>query len=87
MAIALEQPSANAQEPAESGTYESAYPDLTARYRLTKKWGHVQVSGFGALLRFRGDSTGVEDIPLYGANISSKIKLFKKAVRFGLIAV
>lgn len=78
VAIAVEQPTAKAQMPEEPGDLESPLPDLTARYRLTKKWGHIQLSGFGAMTRFRPDSGSVQDIGLYGANLSGMLKFHEK---------
>ena len=77
-AIALEQPSGSAQAPAEAGNFENPLPDLTARYRITKNWGHVQLSGFAAALRYRFDDNTTDDVSLFGANLSGQINLFKK---------
>jgi hypothetical protein len=78
LAIALEEPSTNAQAPAEPGKFESPLPDITARYRITKKWGHVQLSGFAAQLRYRFATGGTQDVSLFGGNLSGQFNLLKK---------
>lgn len=78
LAIALEEPSTNAQTPAEPGTFKSPLPDLTARYRITKKWGHVQVSGFAATLQYRYTAGGTDDVSMFGGNLSGQINLLEK---------
>lgn len=78
LAIALEEPSTNAQTPAEPGKFESPLPDLTARYRITKKWGHIQLSGFAAQLRYRFTAGGTEEVSLFGGNLSGQFNLLKK---------
>lgn len=76
--IALEEPSASAVVPAAPGMYSSPLPDLTAQYRYTKKWGHVQLSGFAGYLQYdyTGDST--TNINLFGGNISGQFNILKK---------
>ncbi len=78
LAFALEEPSANGQAPTEAGKFESPLPDFTARYRVTKKWGHVQLSGFAALVRYRYDAGGKDDVSLVGGNLSGQFNLLKK---------
>jgi len=78
LAIALEEPNTNAQAPVEPGKFESPLPDLTARYRVTKKWGHVQLSGFAAQLRYRFAAGGTQDVSLFGGNLSGQFNLLKK---------
>ena len=78
LALALEEPSTSAQQPTDPGELESPLPDLTARYRVTKTWGHVQVSGFAAKLQFRPTSGPVEDVALLGANFSGQFNLLRK---------
>lgn len=77
-AIALEEPSTNAQAPAASGKFESPLPDVTARYRVTKKWGHVQLSGFGAKMVYRYNTGTTDDLFLYGLNVSGQLNLAKQ---------
>ncbi|MFB3390038.1 DcaP family trimeric outer membrane transporter [Flavobacterium sp. LAR06] len=85
--LAIEEPSALAQVPSQPGTFESPLPDLTARYRLSKEWGHIQLSGFIAKLRYRYTAGGKEDIALYGFNLSGQINFSKndKFIYQGLI--
>lgn len=79
IAFALEQPVASGQAPTgEGGTFETLLPDLTGRYRITQKWGHVQVSAFTALSRFRPDSGDVINNVLYGGNLSGQLNLLQK---------
>jgi hypothetical protein len=78
LAIAVEEPNTRAQAPAEPGKFESPLPDLTARYRITKKWGHVQLSGFAAQLRYRFDAGGSDEVSLFGGNLSGQFNFLKK---------
>ena len=77
-ALALEEPSTNAQTPAEAGKFESPYPDLTARYRITEKWGHFQLSAYAAQLRYRYDTGDNDNISLFGGNASGQFNFGKK---------
>ncbi len=77
LALALEQPNKNAQSPAASGSFYSPLPDLNARYRMTREWGHVQLSAFIATLRYEFDAGGNDNVTLYGANLSGRLNLFK----------
>ena len=81
-ALAIEQPSENAQVPAEPGQFESPLPDITARYRITKDWGHIQLSAFAAKLEYRYDSGGTDDVFLYSGNFSGQLNLFQKKDKF-----
>jgi hypothetical protein len=78
LALALEEPSTNAQAPTAPGKLESPLPDFTARFRVTKPWGHVQVSGFAGLLRFRPTVGDVDNVTLLGANLSGQFNLLRK---------
>lgn len=78
LGIALEEPSANGQAPAEQGKFESPLPDLTARYRVTKKWGHVQLSAFAGKLQYRFDTGSTESVSIFGVNLSGQLNLFAK---------
>jgi hypothetical protein len=78
LALALEQPSTSAQTPPAPGTLESPLPDFTARYRVTKPWGHVQLSGFAGMLQFRPTTGEVDDVSLFGANLSGQFNLLRK---------
>ena len=77
-AIAVEEPNTRAQSPAEPGKFESPLPDLTARYRITKKWGHVQLSGFAAQLRYRFAAGGADKVSLFGGNLSGQFNFLTK---------
>ena len=65
LALAVEEPNTRAQTPGEPGKFESPLPDLTARYRITKKWGHVQLSGFAAQLRYRFSAGGSDEVTAF----------------------
>ncbi len=78
IALALEDPFIDVQPPAEPGKMESFLPDLTARYRYTKPWGHIQLSGFAAVVRFRPTVGSTESTALYGGNISGQLNFHKK---------
>lgn len=78
LAVALEQPSGSAQAPAQPGNFENPLPDLTARYRVTKDWGHVQLSGFAAALRYRFTDNSTEDVSLFGVNLSGQLNIAAK---------
>jgi hypothetical protein len=73
VAVAFEEPSENAQMPSEPGTFYSPIPDVNARLRLEKDWGHLQFSGFIAQLTYQYDSGGKDDLLLSGGNVSGKI--------------
>lgn len=77
-ALAVEEPSASAQVPTQSGKLESPLPDVTARYRITKHWGHVQLSGFAGQLRFQPTQGAADDVWLYGFNLSGQLTLLKR---------
>ena len=81
-AIAVEQPSINAQAPAQPGKFENPLPDLTARYRFTKPWGHVQLSGYAGKLVYRYNSGGTDEVNLFGANFSGQLNFNSKKDRF-----
>lgn len=76
LAIAIEEPSTNAQAPSSPGKFESPLPDLTARYRLTKTWGHIQLSAFAGQLRYRYAAGGTENVTLFGGNLSGQWNMF-----------
>lgn len=76
-AIAIEEPKAIGQMPVEAGKFENAFADITGRYRITKEWGHIQVSGFVGSIRYRYDDGGKKDITLAGGNLSGQFNLFK----------
>lgn len=75
LSISLEDPNANGQAPNQPGEFESPLPDLTVRYRLTKDWGHLQLSGFAAQLRYRFAAGGKQDVSLFGINLSGQYNL------------
>jgi len=76
LALAVEEPSATAQIP--SGKTESPLPDFTARYRITKPWGHLQLSAFAGMLRYRPVTDDTQDVTLYGGNISGQFNFLEK---------
>jgi hypothetical protein len=76
--IALEESKAEGQAPAEAGKFENSLPDLTGRFRITEKWGHIQVSGYLATIGYRYDTGSRDDFTLYGGNFSGQLNLSKK---------
>lgn len=78
LAFALEEPHANAEAPSQSGEFENPLPDLTGRYRLTKSWGHLQLSAFAAKLAYRFDAGGRDDVSLYGGAVSGQFNFAQK---------
>jgi hypothetical protein len=78
LALAVEEPNASAQSPANPGKLESPLPDFTARYRITKQWGHVQLSGFFGQLRYQPTVGAADDVSLYGGNLSGQFIVSKK---------
>ncbi len=77
LALAIEEPSSNAQSPTRPGKLESPLPDFTARYRITKQWGHLQLSGFFGRLRYQPTVGAVDDVSLYGGNLSGQFIVSK----------
>lgn len=77
-ALALEEPSANATAPPAAGKFYSPLPDLTARYRLTRTWGHLQLSAFAALLQYRYSAGEEDNVGLFGFNLSGQLNVGKK---------
>ena len=77
-AVALEEPLINVQAPAQPGKTESFIPDLTARYRYTKHWGHIQLSAFGGVVRFRPTTGSTESTGIFGFNLSGQLNFSRK---------
>lgn len=86
VAIALEEPHANAQAPTQSGNFENPLPDLTGRYRLTKPWGHLQLSAFAAKLVYRFTTDATDEVSLYGGSLSGQFNVAKKDRLFYQVA-
>jgi hypothetical protein len=78
LALALEEPNANAVAPTQPGKFYNPLPDFTARYRYTGHWGHVQLSGFVGALQYRYTAGGKDDVTLYGFNLSTQIRAGKR---------
>jgi DcaP outer membrane protein len=87
--IALERPGASGDAGVLVGTPEIAdltgrfpYPDLSAHYRMTRDWGHVQVAGIVRWMEWddasptpvdsSGDATG------WGINLSANLKVLEE---------
>ena len=94
--IALERPGASGDPGVASGSPELAdltahfpLPDLSAHYRMTRDWGHVQVAGIVRYMEWddstpapvdlSGDATG------WGINVSSNIKLPQGTARLQVV--
>ena len=78
LALAIEEPSTNAQAPDEPGKFESPMPDITARFRVTKPWGHVQLSTFVGKLVYRETAGPTDDVMIYGGNLSGQFNIMKQ---------
>ena len=78
IAISIEKPGINAQTPEEPGSFKSPMPDITARYRLSDKWGHVQFSAFIALLKYYYETGGSDGVTIAGVNLSGQINTYRK---------
>ena len=85
-ALAVEEPHANAQTPAQSGKFENPLPDFTGRYRVTKSWGHLQLSAFAAKLVYRFDAGGTDDVALFGGALSGQFNVAKQDRLFYQVA-
>jgi hypothetical protein len=94
--IALERPGASGDPGVQSGSPEIAdlsshfpLPDLSAHYRMTRAWGHVQVAGIVRYMEWddstptpvdsSGDATG------WGINVSSNIKVLQGTARLQVV--
>jgi hypothetical protein len=94
--VALERPGASGDPGVQSGTPEIAdltshfpLPDLTAHYRMTRDWGHVQVAGIVRYMEWddstptpvdsSGDATG------WGINLSSNLKVLQGTARLQVV--
>ncbi len=77
-AVALEEPLIDVQAPAEPGKMETYLPDFTARYRYSHQWGHVQISGFTGMVKFRPTTGSTENTFTYGVNLSGQLNFLKK---------
>lgn len=78
VAIGLEEPSINIEAPSIPGTFESPIPDITARARITKKWGHAQLSAFFAMTNFRPSAGEVSSSSFFGGNLSGQFNFLEK---------
>lgn len=87
LSFALEEPLVSAEPPARPGKLENAFPDFTANYRLEYKTGHIQISGFAGVIRFRPQGNSPEHTYNYGLNFSSSQKFGPSdAITFQAIA-
>ena len=76
VALALEEPDAEFLLPAGvSGTSEDPYPDLTGRLRWRLDAGHLQLSTFVGVARFRPDNGKEADETIWGVNVSGSAQL------------
>lgn len=72
IALALEQASSKGQAPVGTGRFETPLPDFTARYRVTKNWGHIQLSTYLASVRYQFDTGKRDDVTQFGGNLSGQ---------------
>jgi len=59
------------------GAVEKAWPDLTTRYRLTGRRGHIQLSGFLGQTRFRNTAGDPREVTIGGVLLSARLQLFE----------
>jgi outer membrane DcaP-like protein len=91
MTIALERPGASADQGVYSGRIELQdvkprfqYPDLSAEYRLGRKWGYIELAGL--VRRIAWEDQGTDNFALsgdatgWGLNLSSNLNLGKNDV-------
>lgn len=78
LALALEEPSTNATAPSQPGSFFSPLPDFTARFRVTGKWGHLQLSAFAGLLQYQFTAGGSENVTMAGLNLSGRLNVGKR---------
>jgi len=76
-AVALEDPSVQvATAGGPSGTGRGELPDLVARYRFDRPWGHAQFAGIVRQLRFVSDDGALDETTgAYGVNLSGSYKI------------
>jgi hypothetical protein len=77
LSVALEQGSASGQEPVETVNFESPITDITLQYRVSNDRGHLQLSGYAGMIRYRYDVGGSDDFSVFGGNVSGALKFFK----------
>ena len=77
-AVAIEEPDSDVIAPAVAGDVEEPYPDLTGRVRWKLDRGHVQLGLFAGMARFDPDAGSPDDVPLYGANVSTRLTTWGK---------
>lgn len=85
VALAVEEPSASGQAPPDAGRFENPLPDLTARYRVTKSWGHIQLSAFAGKLVYRFNSGGTQSVTMFGGNLSGQFNLNQDKLIYQLV--
>jgi hypothetical protein len=67
-----------------TGQGRSEWPDIVARVRLDREWGHVQVAGIVRQLRFVSNDGAIdESAGGYGLNLSGSYKLIGNDVVMG----
>jgi hypothetical protein len=95
--VALERPGASG----DLGNYDAVlsgrlqgrfqYPDLSANFRMTRKWGHVQVAGILREMKWDDVNPGLRDLSGsgtgWGVNLSTNFKIaddvFRASVVYG----
>ena len=68
------------------GTTEKTLPDITARFRLTRSRGHVQLSGFLGRTRFRADTGATSDVTIGGVLVSARLRLFVRDAAYAQLS-
>lgn len=95
VSVALERPGASG----DLGNYDAVlsdrlrgrfqYPDLSANYRMTRTWGHVQIAGIVREMKWDDVSPGVLDLSGsavgWGVNLSTNVKFADDVLRASVV--
>ena len=72
--------------PGVQGTPEKTLPDFVARFRMTKRRGHVQLSGFVGHTRFRAETGAASDATIGGVLASARVRLLERDAAYAQVA-
>ena len=93
--VALERPGASGDPgvlvgtPVDTLTARFPYPDLSGHYKLSDKWGHVQVAGIVRRMEWDDNDPTPPDLSGgatgWGVNLSSNLKFHKDVLRLSVV--
>lgn len=87
-AVAVEDPDGQVTTSAIAGAGRSELPDLAAHWRMSRRWGHVQVGALLRQLRFVSDDGAVDETTSgYGLNLSGTYRIGDSDMLLGHISV